>query len=183
MRWERLAATGYIGLSALVAFGGRLGVGRLFEGSHALSAYRMFDYVRRERVDPELQTFDGAVWTAQPLRFLPGDPARAPGFVAPYLPRVDVGLGFYQPGRRLPPPASILLSRLCHDPGAVQPLFARELPARPIAARIALVQVRFTSAEERRQTGATWQREPAGLGEELGCEIAPPSPDRKAEGP
>jgi uncharacterized membrane protein YphA (DoxX/SURF4 family) len=181
-RWGGLVVAGYVGLSALVAFGGRLGVGRLLEGMHALSAYRMFDYVRRERVDPELQTFDGASWTAQPLRFLPGDPARAPGFVAPYLPRVDVGLGFYQPHRRLPPPASVLLSRLCHDPAAVQPLFALPLPASPLAARIALVQIRFTTADERRQTGATWQREPAGVGEEIDCAITPSSPDPKAEG-
>jgi hypothetical protein len=137
---------------------------------HAFRAYRMFDYVRTERIDPQIQTYDGASWSAQPLRYLPVNPEWVLGYVAPHLPRVDVELGFCEPGRELPPDVGAILSRLCEDPPGVQDLFAHPLPPHPRAARVVFFRDRYTTSEERSTTGAYWQRDLASLGQERVCD-------------
>jgi hypothetical protein len=136
-----------------------------------VSTYHLFAAITRERIEPELQTSDGAAWTAHDLRHKPGDPMRAPHLVAPHQPRVDFQLWFYglAYGRGTPPWVGELLRLACRDPEAVAPLFREALPARPAAARMAFFRYHFTTPEERRATGAWWKREQVGATQPLRC--------------
>jgi hypothetical protein len=140
---------------------------------HAFHAYRMFGDMRSARIDPELQTFDGESWSAQPLRYLPASPNRALAYVAPHLPRLDVRLGFTELERPLPPAIGALLVRLCDDPEGVQDLFEERLPPAPRAVRVVFFRDRFTTAAERRSTDATWHRDLAQIGEVRWCDRSP----------
>lgn len=135
------------------------------------NTYHLFGHVTRERIESEFQTFDGAVWTAHALRYKPADPKRRPPWVAPHQPRVDFQLWFHGLGfRRGPPPyARVLLDRMCHDADAVADLFAAPLPRAPRAVRIAYWRTTFTTPQERRRTGAWWNREWVSASEELRC--------------
>lgn len=126
-----------------------------------VNSYHLFGFITRERIEPEVQTSDGMTWEAHHLHYKPGDVRRAPPFVAPHQPRVDFRLWFHGLGFRGARPEYVvtLLDRLCHDPGAVQRLFRSRLPSRPRAVRIAYWRYRFTTAAERRESGAWWRRE------------------------
>jgi hypothetical protein len=135
---------------------------------HLANTYHLFASITRERIEPEFQTLaDGPVddrpddaWTAQHFRHKPGDPMRAPDFVAPHQPRVDFRLWFYGLAfqRRQPNYVSALLERLCEEPQAVQPLFRAALPPHPAAVRLVFWQYQFTSPAEKRASGAWWRR-------------------------
>jgi hypothetical protein len=182
VRLALLAVTSlYIGLSALEAwlhFGDRSGdlatdaapLRGLYAPFRVVNTYHLFAAITRERVEPEVQTSDGATWTAHDLRYKPGDVNRAPPFVAPHQPRLDFQLWFYGLGHRrgVPPYVASLLTRVCSDPEAVQGFFSAPLPARPAAARVAFFRYRFTpkgAADRASGAGdpaAWWSREPAG---------------------
>ena len=107
------------------------------------------------------------------LRHKAGDPARRPDWVAPHQPRVDFQLWFYglSYARGAPEYVTTLLERLCRDPAAVQPLFRAPLPSpHPRAARIVYWQYHFTTAAERRATGAWWTREPVDVTDAVPCD-------------
>lgn len=138
-----------------------------------VNSYHLFASITRERIEPELQTLatdddaappgpadDDGRWTPQELWHKPGDPRRAPDFVAPHQPRVDFQLWFYGLAfrRREPRYVSTLVERMCEDPAAVQPLFRQPLPPRPAAVRIVYWRYAFASRAERRATGAWWRR-------------------------
>ncbi|MSP59747.1 MAG: lipase maturation factor family protein [Myxococcales bacterium] len=135
------------------------------------NTYHLFGHITRERIEPEIQTFDGARWTARDLRHKAGDPLRAPGFAAPHQPRLDFQLWFYGLSfqRATPEYVATLIDRLCHDPSAVERLFAASLPAKPEAVRIAFHRYYFTTRDERRATGAWWRRELIGASRSLSC--------------
>ena len=139
-----------------------------------VNSYHLFASITRERIEPELQTLalrttdaesagaaaaDGR-WTPHYLWHKPGDPRRAPDFVAPHQPRVDFQLWFYGLAfrRREPTYVSTLVERMCEDPAAVQPLFREPLPPHPAAVRIVYWRYVFASRAERRATGAWWSR-------------------------
>jgi hypothetical protein len=146
---------------------------RVSQPLRLVNSYHLFAAITRDRVEPELQTsVDGGVtWTAHDLRHKPGDPRRAPGFVAPHQPRVDFQLWFYGLSfqRRQPAYVSALVGRLCEDPEAVQPLFRAPLPAHPDAVRIAYWQYHFVTPAERRATGTWWRRESIGTTRAIPC--------------
>ena len=135
------------------------------------NVYHLFGHITRERIEPEFQTWDGRTWAAQDLHYKPGAVDRAPPFVAPHQPRVDFRLWFYGLSyeRGAPDYVRALVARLCQDPEAVQPLFEAPLPAEPEAVRIVYWRYHFTTAEERAETGAWWQREEVGRSEALAC--------------
>jgi hypothetical protein len=140
-----------------------------------INTYHLFGHITRERIEPELQSFDGSAWTAHDLRYKPGDPMRAPPFVAPHQPRVDFLLWFHGLShRQLPDYVRGLLIRSCHDPGAVQALFARPLPAAPNAVRVVYHRYHFTTPEERARTGAWWTRSPVFSTPALSCSALRP---------
>jgi hypothetical protein len=147
----------------LASFAGIAASPRLLELANRwriINTYHLFGHITRERIEPELQTFDGKEWSAHDLHYKPGDVRRAPPYVAPHQPRVDFQLWFYGLQYRYQTPGYVpaLLARMCHDPEAVQPLFVRELPRAPEAVRIVYWQYHFATVEERRADGAWWTR-------------------------
>jgi lipase maturation factor 1 len=125
-----------------------------------VNTFHLFAAVTRERIEPEIQTRVNDTWTPLAFHYKPGDPKRPPPFVAPHQPRVDFLLWFYGLGyqRRQPIYVTDLLARLCEDPAAVAPLFESPLPDAPQAVRIVFWDTRFTSAAQKRATGAWWSR-------------------------
>lgn len=124
-----------------------------------VNTYHLFGHITRERIEPEFQTFDGGEWQARHLRFKPGDPAAPPPFVAPHQPRVDFRLWFYGLSFRRETPAYVqsLVQRLCHDPAAVESLFAEPLPASPKAVRLVFWTYRFSREPD---DASWWTRQP-----------------------
>jgi len=139
-----------------------------------INTYHLFQAITRDRIEPEFQTSadGGETWTAHDLRHKPGDPARAPDFVAPHQPRVDFQLWFYglRFQSREPTYVAMLVERLCNDPAAVAPLFQAPLPEHPDAVRIVYWRYHFTTRVERRASGAWWWRETVGATRAVPCD-------------
>jgi len=139
----------------------------LGEAYRLIDTYHLFAAVTRERIEPDFQVQAGPRaagddgWISLPFKYKPGPIDRPPPFVAPHQPRVDFLLWFYglSFARRQPGYVSGLLGRLCEDPGAVAPLFAGPLPPDIRSVRIAFWDYRFTTADQRRATGAWWTRQ------------------------
>jgi hypothetical protein len=140
-----------------------------------VNTYHLFGQITRERIEPTFETFDGARWTEHDLRYKPGPPERAPPFVAPHQPRVDFLLWFYGLGAERGAPAYVgtLVDRLCYDPTAVKSLFPDPLPKSPEAVRIVFYRYHFTTAAERRSSGAYWKREEVYAPRVLECRAQP----------
>ncbi len=141
-----------------------------------VSTYHLFGHITRERIEPTFETLDASAWKSHDLRYKPGDPRRAPPFVAPHQPRVDFLLWFYGLSYEQTTPGYVrtLLDRLCYDPAAVQPLFVDPLPTAPSAVRVVLSRYHFTTPEERRRTSAWWKREAVGAERRLECQKPEP---------
>lgn len=128
-----------------------------------INAYHLFASMTLVRREAVLEgSDDGSLWLPYEFHYKPGDPQRAPAFVAPHQPRVDFRLWFLLLGQRWGAPYfDTLLDRVQHRPWAVAPLFAgNPFPDRgPAQLRVAIYRYRFTDSETRSQTGAWWQRE------------------------
>jgi hypothetical protein len=146
-----------------------------------VNTYHLFAAITRERIEPEFQTLvegdpsDESAWTAHDLRHKPGDPRRAPDFVAPHQPRLDFQLWFhglaYRRGQ--PPYVHMLLERMCEDAYPVRPFFRDALPAHPRAVRVVYWQYHFSTLAEKRSTGAWWTRERLAATPPVRCPVAP----------
>ena len=143
------------------------------EAYRLINTYHLFAAVTRERIEPDfqVQTGSGDAWTSLVFKDKPGPVDRAPPFVAPHQPRVDFLLWFYglSFARRQPSYVSGLLSALCEDPQAVAPLFSRPPPPDIRAVRLAFWDYRFTSADQRRATGAWWARQLVHTSDPIRC--------------
>ena len=137
------------------------------------NTYHLFSHITRERIEPEfqVQTRDDVRWRPLAMHYKPGPVTRPPRLVTPHQPRVDFLLWFYGLSfrRQMPEYVSRLLDRLCHDPEAIAPLFVEPLPPAPRAIRIEFWRYHFTTAEERRGTGAWWKRTSLGSSPPMGC--------------
>ncbi len=133
--------------------------------------YQLFGHITQERIEPQLELRVHGAWREQDLRWKPGDVMRAPPLVAPHQPRVDFRLWFYGLSfqRGMPEYVHNLLARVCSDREIVQPLFEAPLPAAVEAVRVAFFKYRFSSPEQRAQTGAYWARERLGALPERTC--------------
>ncbi|MEJ7735252.1 MAG: lipase maturation factor family protein [Polyangiaceae bacterium] len=156
-----------------------------------VNVYHLFGQITRDRIEPEVQTTDAlgedgdgpaedpaepdAGWRAHDLRHKPGDPGRAPGFVAPHQPRLDFQLWFYGLAFRRGMPAWVasLLDGVCDDPARVQGFFAAPLPEAPARTRMVFWRYRFSTPEQRRETGAWWTRDRIGAGQPMVCRQRP----------
>ncbi|MFI5291200.1 MAG: lipase maturation factor family protein, partial [Polyangia bacterium] len=125
-----------------------------------VGTYHLFAAITRERIEPEVETFDGARWTERELRHKPGALDRRPDFVAPHQPRLDFQLWFYGLDYQRSTPTYIvnLLDRVCSDPQAVAGFFARPLDPHPKSVRLIFWEYRFATLAEHRATGAWWLR-------------------------
>jgi hypothetical protein len=181
-RWRHAPAiallAGFVFISAvdgLAAFGPREDARALLSLREAwgpfrlVNTYHLFGHITRERIEPEVQSFDGATWTARPFRHKPGDPTRAPGLVAPHQPRVDFQLWFYGLSYRGGTPAYVvnLLERVCTDPAAVERLFEAPLDRSPRAVRLVFWQYHFAPWAEK----SWWRREQRDETRPMPCRI------------
>ena len=108
---------------------------------------------------------DGAHWLPYEFKYKPGDVNRWPAFVAPFQPRLDwqmwfAALGSYQQN----PWFEYFCERLLQgSPPVLALLRQNPFPQHPPKfIRAELFEYRFSTAAERRATGAWWQRQPAG---------------------
>src|SRR5438105_12458058 len=111
---------------------------------------------------------DGIDWLPYEFKWKPGNLKRAPGWCAPHQPRLDWQMWFAALGTAKQNPWFIRLA-ICLLEGKrdVTQLFAHDpFPNQPPRyVRAILYRYRFTTANERGQTGAWWRRE--GRGEYL----------------
>ncbi|MCB9896623.1 MAG: lipase maturation factor family protein [Planctomycetes bacterium] len=144
-----------------------------------LNAYHLFASMTRRRHEIVIQgSDDGETWEDYEFADKPGDPLRAPPFVAPHQPRVDFQLWFLllpadvslAPDaiyfrERLSRPSnawfSNLLERMLAAPEVTAPLFVHDpFDGRaPKWLRLQAWAYTFTDRETRARTGAWWERE------------------------
>jgi hypothetical protein len=170
-----VAASALAGWLSLSRSGPRPGalieVYRVYAPWRVANAYHLFGHITRQRIEPQFETLSEGEWREHDLCYKPGSVQRTPPYVAPHQPRVDFRLWFYGLSfqRGLPRYVDSLLQRLCADPQAVAPLFDGTLPDAPDAVRIAFYRYRFTTAEQRAQSGAYWTREPIAVAPARSC--------------
>ncbi len=129
--------------------------------------YGLFAVMTRNRYEIEFQgSRDGVNWVAYPFRYKPQDPARHPGWYAPYQPRFDWNLWFASlvPWRQSP----ILIGteeRLLENSYDVVALFAGNpfADSPPRYVRAVMWQYWFTDLATKRRTGLWWNRKLLGL--------------------
>jgi len=129
--------------------------------------YGLFAVMTTERPEITVEgSADGTTWRAYEFRWKPHDPARAPSFVAPHMPRLDwqmwfAALGSYQQN----PWFLAFMLRLLDGSPAVRGLLANDpFPNEPPRyVRATLAAYTFTGWTERRETGRWWNVEPRGF--------------------
>ena len=122
---------------------------------------------------------DGTHWLPYEFKDKPGDVNRAPGFVAPFQPRLDWQMWFAALGTyRQNPWFESFCERVMQGSPPVLALLQRNpFPQHPPKfIRADLYEYRFTTASERRATGAWWHRQAVG-------EYLPPAQLNPVSGP
>ncbi len=161
-----------IGLSTLVFVPSVLGQPqpqflRHLDGFDTFNNYGLFAVMTKTRPEIVLEgSLDGQEWRPYEFRYKPGDPGRAPRWNTPHHPRVDwqmwfAALGDYRRNRWL----LHFMRRLLDQEPSVTALIAHDPfdDAPPQAIRAVRYEYRFTSPEERAQTGRWWNAERQGL--------------------
>ncbi len=178
-RWAR-AALGVV--AAVIAFFGLMRIVEMTIGAlpepllffsraaapfQIVNSYGLFAVMTTTRPEIIVEgSNDGDTWLAYEFRYKPGDPQRAPRWVAPYQPRLDwqmwfaalgnfrSNLWFVAFGERLLENSRPVLGLLAKNPFPEHP---------PRYIRAMLYQYSFTDWNTRRRTGAWWKREPLGV--------------------
>ena len=132
-----------------------------------INGYGLFAVMTKERREIIVQgSDDGVTWKSYVFRFKPGDPRRAPGWVAPYMPRLDWQMWFAALGNVEENPWFLhFLERLLDGSPSV-PGLLEENPfphGRPRLVRALSDRYTFTTMAERARTGNWWNVEPAGI--------------------
>jgi hypothetical protein len=154
-----------------------------FEPLRLVNTYGVFGQITRERYEVVVEGTDEPVpgpatrWKEYEFKAKPGNPRRRPRQVAPYHLRLDWLMWFaalspgYAEAWLLP-----LLARLLeNDPATLRLLAGNPFPDRPPTfVRARFYRYRFTTRDERRETGAWWVRELVG-------EYVPPLTLRRPE--
>ena len=133
----------------------------------SVNAYALFVHMTLVRDEIVIEgSYDGETWREYELRWKPGDPSRAPAFVAPHQPRVDFQCWFVPLSGRIPPWLTTVLARVLSGDATVRTLFRVDpFDGRaPRMVRVALWRYHFTDRPTRRATGAWWTRELRGRG-------------------
>jgi hypothetical protein len=134
---------------------------------HLVSSYGLFAVMTTERPEIVVEgSRDGETWLAYEFKWKPGNPKRAPAFVAPHQPRLDwqmwfAALGYYENHpwfarfqNRLLEGSPPVISLLKNNPFKGEP---------PRYIRAVVFDYRFTNLADRRATGAWWERQRRGL--------------------
>jgi hypothetical protein len=128
-----------------------------------VNTYGLFTVMTVNR--PEIQvegSNDGEHWLPYQFPFKPGDVDRMPPVVAPYQPRLDWQMWFAALGRPRENPWFIrtLICLLDGKRDVVRLLATNPFPGKPPRyIRALFYRYRFTTAEERRKTGAWWKHQ------------------------
>ena len=143
---------------------------------HLVCAYGAFGSITKKRYEVVIEgSDDGEEWKEYGFRAKPGDPTRMPPQVAPYHLRLDWLMWFLPfsvrvlPNRVLVPGYEMWFIRFVQkllqgDAATLKLLRHNPFPQQPpriIRARYDLYE--FTTAEEKRATGAWWKRTPVDL--------------------
>ena len=154
-----------------------------------LNLYHLFVSLTLVRREVEIEgSQDGATWSPYVFAHKPGDPARAPDFVAPYQPRLDFQFWFLcLDGGPRAPWFNRLLVELVTEPALMARLFERTPRGdqAPAYLRYSVWQYHFSSREERERTGDWWTRDLLGMSsampaEELAWKTGDPPPQRNS---
>jgi hypothetical protein len=108
---------------------------------------------------------DGATWLEYQFKYKPGNVNRRPRWVEPHQPRLDWQMWFAALGnyRNNPWIVNFMFRLLQGSPEVLALVERNPFPSTPPRyVRAQLYEYRFTAWEERRQTGAWWQRESRG---------------------
>jgi lipase maturation factor 1 len=154
-----------------------------------LNLYRLFVSLTLVRREVEIEgSRDGSTWSPYVFAHKPGDPARAPDFVAPHQPRLDFQFWFLcLDGPPSAPWFNGLLVKLVSEPALMARLF-ESTPCgdeAPAFLRYSVWEYRFSSREERARTGDWWTRDMLGMSsaltaDELTWRPGDPPPQRRS---
>jgi hypothetical protein len=172
---HKVLAIGVLGLT-LVSFGLRFGVrwprmilipAESLSPLRSFNSYGLFAVMTPTRPEIILEgSNDGKTWSAYDFKFKPGDLSRRPSQVAPLQPRLDWQMWFaaledYRQNPwftnlcvRILQGSKPVLALLGHNPFPDKP---------PVYLRAMVYEYRFTTPEERHQTGHWWTRDLKGL--------------------
>jgi hypothetical protein len=149
-------------VQALTPRGGGFGPLAWLESFRSINGYGLFRVMTTTRREIVVEgSDDGTTWRAYEFRDKPGDPLRRPGFIEPHQPRLDWQMWFASLS-----PYEVtfwfqeFLTRLLQGSPAVLGLLrSNPFPDHPPKyVRAVLYDYRFTTAGERRATGAWWTR-------------------------
>lgn len=132
-----------------------------------VNTYGLFAVMTTERNEITIEgSRDGLVWKPYAFEYKPGEPGRAPPWVAPHMPRLDWQMWFAALGRaRDNPWFQRLLQRLLEGSPPVTALFAEnpfpEAPPRYVRARFE--RYLFTDEAQHSSQGAWWSRADRGF--------------------
>ena len=127
----------------------------------AVNGYGLFRVMTRERPEIVVEvSSDGQNWWEYEFRWKAGHPLRRPRFVQPHMPRLDWQMWF---AALHPPSAQYWLDRLTRQILAGEPSVLRLLGPSPLVnppryVRLAYYDYRFTTPEQRAETGGWWRR-------------------------
>jgi lipase maturation factor 1 len=133
------------------------------EAFRIVNGYGLFRVMTKDRCEIVIEgSTDGVEWMPYEFKWKPGDLKRAPGWCAPHQPRLDWQMWFAALESPEQNPWLIgLIVRLFEGSRDVTGLLAhnpfQDKPPRYI--RAMFYRYRFTTDEERRQTGAWWKRQ------------------------
>jgi hypothetical protein len=142
-----------------------------FDPFHLVNSYGAFGSITRQRYELVIEgTADPAPgprarWREYEFKGKPGDPRRRPPLVAPYHLRLDWQLWFaaMSPAYAEPWLPRLLRALLTGEPDVLRLLRVNPFPGQPPAViRVSRYRYRFTTWQQRRATGAWWERTAAG---------------------
>jgi predicted DCC family thiol-disulfide oxidoreductase YuxK len=133
----------------------------------SMNGYGLFAVMTKERKEILVQgSDDGRNWKTYVFRYKPGDPRRAPPWVAPYMPRLDWQMWFAALGSAEQNPwFERFMLRLLEGSPPVLNLLESDpfVGGKPRYVRALADDYTFTTVEEARQTGNWWKTEPAAI--------------------
>jgi predicted DCC family thiol-disulfide oxidoreductase YuxK len=133
------------------------------EAFRIVNGYGLFRAMTKDRDEIVIEgSANGVDWSPYEFKWKPGDVGRAPGWCAPHQPRLDWQMWFAAlEAPQQNPWLAGLIVRLLEGSQDVTGLLAHNpFPDKPPQyVRAMFYRYRFTSREERRQTGAWWKRQ------------------------
>jgi len=135
---------------------------RYVEPFRIVNGYGLFRVMTKERREIVIEgSADGMDWLPYEFKWKPSDVKRAPGWCAPHQPRLDWQMWFaaLETPQQNPWFFRLLEELLKGSPPVIGLLERNPFPDKPPRyMRAMFYDYRFTTAEERRQTGAWWKR-------------------------